>query len=37
VPLTPDDHRLAADLATRTGEVLVDLRRQLLSGGITHY
>ncbi|MEZ5377773.1 MAG: 3'(2'),5'-bisphosphate nucleotidase CysQ [Acidimicrobiales bacterium] len=35
--VTPDDHRLAADLATQTGELLTDLRRRLVQGGITHY
>ncbi len=35
--VTPDDHRLAADLATQTGELLVPLRRRLVEGGITHY
>lgn len=35
--VTPDDHRLAADLATQTGELLTDLRRRLVEGGITHY
>ncbi len=28
----PDDHRLAADLATRTGEVLLEVRQQGLEG-----
>lgn len=35
--VTPDDHRLAADLATQTGELLTGLRRRLVEGGITHY
>ncbi len=35
--VTPDDHRLAADLATQTGELLVPLRQRLVEGGITHY
>ncbi len=35
--VTPDDHRLAAELATQTGELLTGLRRRLVEGGITHY
>ncbi len=34
---TIDDHRLAADLAERTGLLLNDLRQRLVRSGITHY
>ena len=30
---TPDDHRLAAELATEAGELLVDLRAELVAAG----
>lgn len=35
--VTPDDHRLAADLATQVGVELTTLRQRLVEGGITHY
>ena len=34
---TPQDHQLAADLATETGELLVKVRAELVEQGITHY
>lgn len=37
MPVTPDDHRLAADLAVETGKILVELRQRLVEGGITHF
>jgi 3'(2'), 5'-bisphosphate nucleotidase len=35
--VTPDDHRLAAELADQTGVLLNELRYRLVQGGITHY
>ncbi len=33
---TPQDHQFAADLARKTGEALMQVRAELVSGGITH-
>ena len=33
---TTEDHQLAADIAKKTGEALLEVRARLVSGGITH-
>lgn len=34
---TPEDHQLAADLAYKTGQALLEVRAKLVSGGIAHF
>jgi 3'(2'), 5'-bisphosphate nucleotidase len=34
---TPEDHLLAAEIARKTGEALLEVRARLVSGGITHF
>ncbi len=37
MPVNPDDHILARDIAIKTGHLLVEVRRQLTTKGISHF